>query len=404
MKKTILTNCTLLDGSEGMKPRENMTVILDGEIIESVQETCPALEDVHLFNLQGHYLRPGLVNLQACLSEDGRPRRTPGRAEQKAGFMMGNPLTRARLRLKSGDNARVAMMSGVTTMVAVGSAGAMDSLVRDWINIAHVEGPRILATNTTILPRGGEDAGTQAPEEARAQVRSLGEGKPDLMRIVAARDGARMSPQCLRACCEEAHALGCRTMVWADDLQAVRTALENGADIIEHGARLDQETAGLFLEKGAALVCTLSPLAPWALPGGRTEVPGAREELEELTACAREALAVGIPVGLGSGAGAPCAAHYDMWRELYWFHKLVGADSAQTLSAATRVGAAIAGLGDLTGTIEAGKCADFFVTDRSPLEDLTALRDPTMVVVRGIVMTPRQFKNKSAEKALDRLL
>lgn len=404
MKKTILTNCTLLDGSEGMKPRENMTVILDGEIIESVEEICPTLEDAHVFNLQGHYLMPGLVNLQACLPEDGKPRRTPGRAEQKAGVMMSNPLTRARLRLKSGENARVAMMSGVTTVVTVGSIGAMDSLVRDWINIAHVEGPRILATNTTVLPRSGKNAGPSNEEEAHDWVRRMGEGKPDLVRIAAARDGAGMSAGCLRACCQEAHAMGCRTIVWADNSQDVRMALENGADIIEHGASLDEETIALFREKGASLVCSFSPLAPWGLPGGVSDVPGARAELEEIAACAREAAAAGIPVGLGSGAGAPYAAHYDMWREMYWFHKLTGTDNAGTLDAATRVGASIAGIGDLTGTIEAGKCADFFVTDRNPLEDLLALRDPTMVVVRGVVMTPRQFKNKSAEKTLDRLL
>ena len=64
----------------------------------------------------------------------------------------------------------------------------------------------------------------------------------------------------------------------------------------------------------------------------------------------------------------------------------------------------MAGLADV-GTVEVGKCADLLVTDRDPLDDLTALRVPYLVMARGrLVEKPGVKKYPEVEKALDRLL
>lgn len=49
-------------------------------------------------------------------------------------------------------------------------------------------------------------------------------------------------------------------------------------------------------------------------------------------------------------------------------------------------------------------CADLFVTDRSPLEDMTALREPTLLFVRGVALTPPRKKKNLKDIKLDRLL
>ncbi len=410
MNKTVLTNCTLLDGSAGMTPRSNMSVVLEGDTILSVEEGCPSLEEVNLFDLQGHYLMPGLVNLHACLAQKGRGGRGshgPGR------LMMSNPATRALVRLRSAESSRIAMMSGVTTLVSADSPGGIDSLVRDWINIAHVDGPRIVATNLPVVPGGGPSArwpsqAAEGPEQAARCVETLCAGSPDLIRVLATDGSAALDGETLRACCETAHRQNRRVMVWADTPQSVRTALESGADLIQHGAELDDAALDLFRKKGAALVCGLSSLIPGSEerrnPMGPAFRPEQKAEREEMARCIRQALEAGIPVGLGSGAGAAYAPHYDMWRELWWFSRMAGVDAAFALHTATAVNAEIAGLGEVTGTVEAGKCADLLVTDRNPLEDLSALRQPTMVVVRGAVMNPRQFKDKRTEQILDGLM
>ena len=59
-------------------------------------------------------------------------------------------------------------------------------------------------------------------------------------------------------------------------------------------------------------------------------------------------------------------------------------------------------MGDVTGSIEAGKSADFIVTRKNPLDDLTALRQLELVVCRGCaVHKPAPKRNKTVDALLD---
>ena len=126
---------------------------------------------------------------------------------------------------------------------------------------------------------------------------------------------------------------------------------------------------------------------------------------EGIVSCAKTALAHGIPVGLGTDAGCPFTTHYDMWRELQYFHKYVGVSRAFALHTATLKNAEILGIAQKTGSVEAGKSADLLVTDGDPLADLTCLRAPYMVVMAGRVFAqPRVKKYPLVEQELDKFL
>lgn len=99
----------------------------------------------------------------------------------------------------------------------------------------------------------------------------------------------------------------------------------------------------------------------------------------------KAALANGIPVVLGNDVGCPWITQYDFWRELFYFHKYVGVSNSFALYTATLNSAKLAGIGDVTGSIEEGKCADMIVTADNPLDDLRALRHVDMVIARGNV-------------------
>lgn len=93
--------------------------------------------------------------------------------------------------------------------------------------------------------------------------------------------------------------------------EGVRVALENGVDSIEHGAQPDAAITALYKEKGAFQVATLSPALPYAL-FDRSVSHATYEQQENgkvvfdgIIAMARENLANGIPVGLGTDTGAP---------------------------------------------------------------------------------------------------
>ena len=169
--------------------------------------------------------------------------------------------------------------------------------------------------------------------------------------------------------------------------------LEAGVDTIEHGAELDEGLIALFKENGvgraSSLTCTVSPALPFVeLPPDKTkstEVQKANGRIvyEGIVRAAQQALAAGIPVGLGTDSSCPYITHYDMWREVVYFERLVGASRQMALHTATLGNARILGLGEETGSIAEGKAADLIVTKENPLENLEALRDVGMVMARG---------------------
>lgn len=106
----------------------------------------------------------------------------------------------------------------------------------------------------------------------------------------------------------------------------------------------------------------------------------------------KKCLANDIPVGLGTDTACPFVTHYDMWRELRYFQKYLDVSNEFAIHTATEVNARIAGIDNETGTIEIGKSADFMVVDNNPLENLEALRNPQMVVLRGNVIKIRKSK------------
>ena len=78
---------------------------------------------------------------------------------------------------------------------------------------------------------------------------------------------------------------------------------------------------------------------------------------------AKTALANGIPVGLGNDVGCPYITQYDFWRELCYFHKYCGVSNQFALYTATLRNARLAGVGDVTGSLEVGKDADIAIAD-----------------------------------------
>ena len=125
--------------------------------------------------------------------------------------------------------------------------------------------------------------------------------------------------------------------------------------------------------------------------------------LEGMCQGIRDAEQAGIPVGLGTDASCPFATQYNMWREVWYYWKIMGVTPQRALYAATLANAGILGVDKLTGSVEVGKRADLIVLDRDPLADLTALRDPRAVVKDGEVYTPRVRRIPAVERELDAL-
>lgn len=423
--KTKYTHCTLLSGMEDMEPQPDMTVTVENGRIAHIAPAGGDTEGGRTINLDGRYLMPGLINLHVHLPGGGEPKKKEQDNTKMAKLVMSNPLTRSIGRKLCENYAKTELLSGVTTIRTVGGLGDLDAKIRDRILAGKTDGPRMLVSNMAVSVPGGHMAGSvayaaESEDECRALVRRIIEGKPDWIKLmvtggvldakVKGEPGVlKMPPSYIKACCEEAHKAGLKVAAHAESPEGVRAALENGVDSIEHGAKPDEDILALYKQRHACCICTISPAVPLAKFDRSlthsTEMMqyNGNIVLNGIISSAKAALENNIPVGLGTDTACPFVTHYDMWRELQYFHKYVGVTRKFALYTATKKNADIAGIGHETGSIEMGKSADFLITEKNPLDNLTALRTPYMVVMRGKVYEkPVIKKHPLCERELDK--
>lgn len=412
------------EGQVILVENERITEILPAEEAGKRNLKASGYEEI---DLQEKYILPGLINMHVHLAGNGKPQKKQRDNEALVKKIMSNGLTKAIAYHMVCGFAKDELYSGVTTIRTVGGLGDFDTRLRDDIAAGKKPGPRILAANEGISVPGGHMAGSVAIaagsiEEALQHLEIAKAQKVDLVKLMitggvldAKEKGVpgelKMAPEMVKAVCDKAHAMGYKVAAHVESPKGVKVALQNGVDSIEHGAKADEEMIALFKEHNAFLCTTLSPALPYALfdrsitNASEVEQFNGNVVFEGIIDCAKAAIANDIPVVLGNDVGCPWITQYDFWRELYYFHKYVGVSNTFALYTATCRGAEMAGIGDITGTLEPGKCADMIVVEKNPLEDIRALRNVDMVVSQGKVLrSPKVKKKQIVETELDKFL
>lgn len=422
--KYALVNGKILNGNEDMVPQENLMILVEGDRIKDIVDKDEHIDGYQVVDLKGQYIMPGLINMHVHLPSTGKPKKKEVDNVKLVNFVTKYALTRKYLQAVCEKAAKIQLLSGVTTIRTMGGVESYDSLIRDRINQGDIIGPRIIAGNMAVSVPGGHMANSLAyaatsANEARTFVDTIAKGKPDIIKLMitggvldAKKKGEpgvlKMPPEYVKAACDEAHKLGYKVAAHVESPEGVRVALENGVDTIEHGAKPDEKIIQLFKETGACHIATLSPALPYALfdqsvshVSDMAKYNG-KVVFDGIIECAKACLENDIPVGLGTDTGCPYITHYDMWRELHYFHKFCGISNRFALYTATKRNAELLGLGDDIGTIDIGKCADMIVTKDNPLDNLEALRYVSMVMSKGkLINNPKVKKIKKVEVVLD---
>ncbi|MCI7530875.1 MAG: amidohydrolase family protein [Christensenellaceae bacterium] len=426
MSKKVFLNAKTFDGYKDSDIKKCAIFVEDEKIVGISYDENPDTRGYDVIDLNGKFVVPGLVNPHVHLFGTGMPSKViSGGNSQKAVMKIVNTkLGDAILGILVKSAARQQLLSGVTTVRAVGDFKYSDVKLRDKINSGKVIGPRLKVSGPAITVPGGHGDGTfsmtsDTEDGLRALVRKNKEAGVDFIKIcvtggvidakVRGEPGeVKMNEAQTAAVVDEAHKLGLRVASHTESFKGVEITAKTGVDTVEHGASLTPEMAEEMKKTSSAMVVTYSPALPLQkLDPSITKldpicVYNTGIVVDNMTQGAKDCIENDILLGMGTDSSCPFATQYNMWREVYFFQKRVGVSNAYALSVATLNNAKVVGVDDVTGTIEKGKCADMIVMSRNPLDDLTALRDLDMIVVRGkIIENPRPKRNGNIERELD---
>ena len=418
--KKVYKNVNILDGTKDMKLQDNMMITVQDGVIVSIEKNNDEREGI---DLKGKYLIPGLINLHVHTPGSGFPKKKQSDSKKLAKLMMSNALLR-RIGLGICESAvKTELLSGTTTIRAVGGLGTFDSTMRDKVKQGKLAGPRIISCDQAVTIPGGHMEGSVAygAKDDEDFVRFIKETakKADWIKImitggvldakVKGEPGEmKMNEHQVKLCCDTAHSLGKKVCAHVESTKGIEVALNCGVDSIEHGAFIDDELLKKFKSSNSVLVCTLSPAIPLAkfnpdITGGdEIQVYNSEYLLEGIIEATKKCLANGVTVGLGTDTVCPFITHYDMWRELEYLHYLCDVDRKDCLYLATLNNAKIIEIDDVTGSIEKGKAAEFVVVDDNPLDGFDTIRKPYLVVSGNKeLLQPKIKKSDVAEYYLD---
>jgi len=184
-----------------------------------------------------------------------------------------------------------------------------------------------------------------------------------------------------------AHDLGAKVTAHCFGEAVLPGLIEAGIDCIEHGTGLSTDLAQTMAERGVALVPTVMQIEkfPQYADAGRDKFPGYADHMVDLHARQRDTIMAAYDLGVALYAGSDgggVSRHGNIAGEVLAMREL-GMPAHYALGAASWRAREWLGW---NATLAEGSPADFVIYARDPLLDLTVLREPSWVVLRGRIV------------------
>jgi imidazolonepropionase-like amidohydrolase len=357
----------LWDGSRLIK---NATVLIDGARIVEVRTDAPP-RGAEVIDLRRYTGLPGLIDLHTHITYYWD--RAPGTRPREQRRLPAVTVFLAQ------DNARRTLETGVTTVRDLNASADTDFAMRELTRIGAMIGPRMFVSGPGLSARQG--AGPN-PGAMRKLVEDRVKAGADWIKVFGSRGGFEdvdgtqtVSFDEMKAVVDTAHGLGKKVAIHSYGPSGVRDAVRAGADSVEHGADLDDETLADMARRGTVWVPTVDHNRYYIdakdeygfAPGSEAAL---KNYIDRNFDAVRRAVRMGVRLGMGSDAV------YSMFgqntRELGWFVK-AGLTPEQALATATTTAAALLGMEKELGRVAPGYLADLVAVEGDPLRNIEAL-------------------------------
>jgi imidazolonepropionase-like amidohydrolase len=388
-----LLGATLVDGNGGPPLKDSTVVVRNGIITQVGKRKAVRLgEHVQKYELAGFFLLPGLIDCHIHFTGVAGCR--------PIDWIIESNYIEA---IRTVAEARAVLEYGFTTVRSAGSR--YDLHLRRAVSEGTIAGPRIRACGLGPCRSAGH--GDPLPrdlytipedwirsslpwaqpcdgvEDLRKRIRSLVGHNVDHIKFWAtgggfwSRDRMRDSHYSLEemeVIIEEAHMVGLKVMAHAENMSALHALVDLGIHSVEHGdneegQELDAEICRKMADRNIFLCPTLG--VNFAEPDCLEKIP------EYLVSGYQRAHSLGVKIIAGSDSYAAPLTPYgaSSARELGHLVDVLGFTPMEAIVAASKHAAEACELDGVTGTIEAGKCADMIVVTRDPLSGIHALED-----------------------------
>ena len=403
---TVVQAGQLLD-RPGQPARGPSTIIIRGDRIESiVAGIVPGPAGARIIDLSDRFVLPGLIDSHVHLDSD---------AGGDASLVEGVTSSDATAAYRTLGNAQKTLQAGFTTVRNLGDGTGATLALRDFVASGAILGPRIVDAGRSLSTTSGHMDGTlslaedlhaainqenlcDGVESCRHAIRMQIRRGVDVIKIattggVNSRIGAGLGRQIfddeVKALVDTAHLYKKKVAVHAHGEDGVNAALAAGADSIEHGTMISDETIRLFKKAGAYYVPTLSTVngylerlkanpnayPPDVLAKVKWRIGVTGKSLEK-------AFPAGVKIAFGTDAGVSKHGRNADEFELMVQH---GMTPAAAIVAATVNAADLLGVSQEVGTLEPGKAADIIAVSGDPLRDVTTLKSVRFVMKGGVV-------------------
>nr|WP_042274519.1 amidohydrolase family protein [[Clostridium] dakarense] len=404
MNKIAFIGGLLIDGTGKNPIKDSLVLVID----KKIEYTGPKKDferDYIKVDISGKTIMPGLIDSHLHFSGN--------LSDDDSDWVLDDPIQKTVVAVQQ---AHECLEHGLTTVGEISRSGLH---IRNMIEAGIMQGPRIVGTGLGFSRTCGHGDSRKlplwyneqshpwaervdGPWELRKAVRTRLREGPDAIKIWSTGGGIWSGDKKLdqhytleeiQAVVDECNMVHIPVWSHAEGYGGALDSAKAGVHLIIHGQTLNDECLNIMAKKNIYFCPTIQFLNEWFktyappyIPEVHDQYPGdtvAEKELNRVYANLRKAKEKGIGLTIGSDSFCSSLTPYGITTigEMYSFVEKANISPMDTIMAATKVGAEMLKVGDITGTLEKGKFADILVINGNPLKNIRAIAVENMDVI-----------------------